>query len=57
MGSDGGGEAVSVAAAKDYIYGRLEELRPVILFERGVRREEARAERNFLQQELAKVLR
>ena len=57
MGCDGRGEAVGVAAAKDYTYGRLEELRPVILSERGARREEARAERDFLQQELAKVLR
>ena len=57
MGRDVGGEAVGVAAAKDYIYVRLKELERVILSERGARREEARAERDFLHQQQEKVLR
>ena len=52
-----GGGTVGVAAAKDYVYGRLEKLGQVILSERGPRREEAKKERDFLLRELEKVLR
>ena len=53
----GFGSGVGAAAARDHIYRRLEELRRIILSERGARREEARKERAFLERELAKVLR
>ncbi len=52
-----GGSGVSAKAARNHIYRRLEGLGPIILSERGARREEAKNERAFLEAELAKVLR
>ena len=53
----GSGSGVGAVAARDHIYRRLEELKGIILSERGALREEARKERAFLEGELAKVLR
>ena len=46
-----GTRRVGAAAARDYVYRRLEKLGAVILSERGARRAEARAERDFLREQ------
>ena len=48
---------MGATAARDYMYGRLEELGRLILSERGARREEAKKERDFLAVQLEKAVR